>query len=121
MKPGGSPVITCLGVENRCLCAGGTEGLCPPWSWSRGHTELWAGLKKGQHGSEMWRVCEKKVSEKEKKSQGSCIQVYASAYLHASANNQVRTELGSARPEPRTSHGLSLWGQNHRASCQDCP
>lgn len=64
MKPGGSPVITCLGVENRCLCAGGTEGLCPPWSWSRGHTELWAGLKKGQHGSEMWRVCEKKVSER---------------------------------------------------------
>lgn len=67
MKPGGSPVITCLGVENRCLCAGGTEGLCPPWSWSRGHAELWAGLKKGApHWSEMWTVCEKKVSERKR-------------------------------------------------------
>lgn len=80
--------------------------------------------KEPPSGGETQKSVCKDGFRKEKKSQGTGIQFYTSAYTCALANTEVRTELGSARPELRTSHGLYFWGQSHRAptkpSLQDC-
>jgi len=58
---------------------------------------------------------------KEKKSQGSCLQLYTSAYTCSLAKNQVRTELDPSRPELRTNHGLNLWRTATKTQSRTAP
>lgn len=84
------------------------------WSQKRNYTEPWAIRQKG---APTWaggtELCEKHF-RKEKRSQGSYIQLYSSAYTCALAAHQVRTELGSAKLELSTTHGVYIWGWKSR-------